>query len=99
MCSVYEGTGAGSTQSRGGAAAMSYMRSYSVTTLSSPGANLGGPTTTHAPTASKVSCVSLSLTVAVTGPSATSSYQSALYSPQGGVPAGLADLPKPPSTM
>src|SRR5215471_8588786 len=76
------------------------IRSYSVMTLSWSGANFGGATITHAPRTAGVELSARSLIVADTGPSETSSYQSSLaqkYASRA-VPAGEADLPKPPST-
>jgi hypothetical protein len=67
-------------------------------TFSSCGANLGGPTSTHAPSASSSSLVPWSRTVAVTGPSETSSYQPELVRPTIGFSEGEAELPNPPST-
>src|SRR5262245_37864301 len=76
------------------------MRSYSVMTLSRSGANFDGVRITHAPRTVGVELSARSLIVADTGPSETSSYQSSLAqkNPSRAVPAGEADVPKPPST-
>ena len=52
--------------------------SYSVLMVSMAGANLGGPTITHAPAAWSVWLMPCNSTIAVTGPSATSSCHPSL---------------------
>ena len=78
--------------------AVSRIRSHMVRTDLRCGPKLGGATTTQAGTTS--SGVPPSVTLAVTGPSATSSYQPSLLAK---VMAQLlsqeAELPRPPSTI
>src|SRR5258708_36285487 len=75
---------------------------YSVMMSSMPGAYLGGAQITHAPMASK--SVPFSVTLAVMGPSDTSSYQPSLFAnvltPDGFTPScllvGDPEFPQPP---
>src|SRR5687768_7178256 len=65
-----------------------------------PGAYDGGATTTHASPSALLGASPSTSTTAVTGPSATPSYQPSLFAkllrPR---PMGEADLPGPPTTM